>query len=115
MRAAHDAHATLAVGDEQCGQHRLKDQRATARGADVEGIVASEQTTGPERERARSELRTFDLRVADLRGGIDRREVLTHEAGPLTIRANVGDAKRLLRADGERQRRAQDLPAALAL
>jgi hypothetical protein len=112
---AEDAHAAFARGGEQDRQHGLEHQRAAARGADVERVIACRELAGTERKLARGEPRAIDLRIADPRGGIDSREVLAPQAGRIAIRANVDDAKRLLRADRERQRGAQDLTTALAL
>ena len=50
--AAADPHPAFAVGREQRRQQGLQYQRATAGGADGEGVVAGADRTGPERQLA---------------------------------------------------------------
>jgi hypothetical protein len=53
--------------------------------------------------------------LPDLRGGLDGREVLPHQARPLAPGADVHYPERCPGDEGERERRPEDLAAALAL
>jgi hypothetical protein len=110
-----DADAAGCACGQQGRQNRLQNERATAGGADCKRVSAGLELAGPESKLARTDGSADDFAVADFRCGVYGGQVLAHQAGLLAIRADVGDAKGLLRANGKRKRRAQNLPAAFAL
>jgi hypothetical protein len=114
VRAAFEREQARPCGAHLRREHRLQDERGAAGRADCEGVVAGDDIIRLERELARADGRPFNLRAPDLRGGHDGRQVLPLQAGLLSPRPHALDAERLARDERERERRADDLPAALA-
>ena len=114
MGAAFKDQLALAVRDQQRRQHCLQHQGGASRRPNGERVDARLNAAGCERQLARADGRTRDLGSRDLSRSVHRGEVLSQESGILAPRPNALDAKRLARHQGERQRRAQNLPASFS-
>ena len=115
VRAARQVQAARPVGEHQRRQHGLQDQCAAAGGADGEAVVAGMDPAGAELERLRAEFGTDDGGAANLLRRQHAGQVLAHQARLGPLGADAVDAQRRAGAHGQRQRRAQDLPATLAV
>src|SRR5262249_11410732 len=102
------------AGERERREHGLEDERRAPGAADLEGVLARPHRAGAERELLRTHVRPGRRRARDLDGGANRREVLAHEARPLAPRADLLDPERRPGDERRRERRAQDLSAALA-
>ena len=105
----------LALGQQERGQHGLEHEGRTAGGAYAEGIVARPHRAGPENQSAGTQGSPFHVRAADLGRGPYGGQVLLQQARLLPAGADLLDHERPARDQGKRQRRAEHLPAALAL
>ena len=114
MRAALDRDVARRVRCQQRRQYRLQHQRAAARRADRETVVASAHLSGREGHSGGTEGGPFDSSAAHFDRGQDRRQMLAQQPRPLAARANVLNAERLPGGQGKAQRITQDLPAAFA-
>src|SRR5690606_20287548 len=99
----------------QCRQERLEDESRAAGRADVEVMVAAFDAAWPEGEGTRVELRALDRGAADACGGSDGGQVLVQQPGALAPGAHAVDPERPPGDQAQAERRAHDLPTALAL
>ena len=115
VRAALQDEVRLAFGQQERGQHGLEHQGRAAGRADAEGIVARPNRAGAEHQTPGAQGRPFHFGAADLGCGQDGRQVLLQQARLLPAGTDLLDYEGPARHQGKRQRRAEHLPAALAL
>jgi hypothetical protein len=115
VRAALEEEETRRVGEHQRRQDGLQDEHGAAGRPDGELVLAGLDGARLEAELFGADVRAVGLGRADGGGGGDGRQVLTLQAGLVAPRPDVVDAERLARDERERQGRADDLPAALAV
>ena len=114
MRAAAQRQAAGRVRHHQGRPQRLQQQSATARRAQMETVVTRPRFAWREAQRLRVQFRALRARAADLGRGVDAAQMLPHQPGLGPPRPDAGHGERLARAHGQRQRRPQELAAALS-
>ena len=97
------------------GQHGLEHQGRAAGRADAEGVVARPDRAGAKHQSPGAQGRPFHFGAADLGRGQHGRQVLPQQARLLPPGADLLDHEGPARHQGKGQRRAEHLPAALAL
>ena len=94
---------------------RLEHQAGRARGADVDRQVARRVRCRSENQLPRSNLGAGHFRLPKDRGGFDRLQVLGPQSRLVSVGPDPGHSERSTGQQRQRQRRAEDLTAPLAV
>ena len=96
-------------------KHRLEDERGRPRSADGEFIIARRDRSRLEDDAIGAKLQAFALGPADGASGLDRGQVLAHQARLVAARTDLLDRERLAGDKRQRAGVAEHLPAAFPL
>ena len=89
MRAPFNEDGRWRIGEHQGRQDRLQYQGRAAGRANVQGIRTAANRPRLENQTRGAKLVSFNMGIADLGGGLQRRQMLAQQAGFLAPGANV--------------------------